>query len=218
MPSPFPGMDPYLEQEDVWHDFHQRFIPSMANAIAASVHPVYITKVTRRVGEPGQFILGDFESEAVLEIRHRVGKNLITVVDLLSPVSHKIDPDTSQHPVPPRQVLSRGASLVEINLLRGYPKPPRLKEIPNCDYWVTVTRAEERRPVEVSPLSIRDRLPAVAIPLRPTDADVRLDLHQLIHQIYDAAGYKYYIYSASPQPPLTPEQAEWAAEFLPKPC
>ena len=27
MPSPFPGMNPYLEQPDVWHDFHQGFIP-----------------------------------------------------------------------------------------------------------------------------------------------------------------------------------------------
>jgi hypothetical protein len=23
MPSPFPGMNPYLEQADVWDDFHQ---------------------------------------------------------------------------------------------------------------------------------------------------------------------------------------------------
>ena len=23
MPSPFPGMNPYLEQDDVWHDFHK---------------------------------------------------------------------------------------------------------------------------------------------------------------------------------------------------
>jgi hypothetical protein len=27
MPSPFPGMNPYLEQADVWQDFHQSFIP-----------------------------------------------------------------------------------------------------------------------------------------------------------------------------------------------
>ncbi len=23
MPSPFPGMNPYLEQDDAWHDFHR---------------------------------------------------------------------------------------------------------------------------------------------------------------------------------------------------
>ena len=30
MPSPFPGMDPYLEQEILWHDFHEKFIPAAA--------------------------------------------------------------------------------------------------------------------------------------------------------------------------------------------
>ena len=28
MPSPFPGMNPFLEQEDVWQDFHDSFIPA----------------------------------------------------------------------------------------------------------------------------------------------------------------------------------------------
>ena len=26
MPSPFPGMNPYLEQRDVWRDFHGTFL------------------------------------------------------------------------------------------------------------------------------------------------------------------------------------------------
>ena len=26
MPSPFPGMDPYLEDPSVWMDFHESFI------------------------------------------------------------------------------------------------------------------------------------------------------------------------------------------------
>ena len=25
MPSPFPGMNPWLEQDGIWHDFHQTF-------------------------------------------------------------------------------------------------------------------------------------------------------------------------------------------------
>ncbi len=35
MPSPFPGMDPYLEQEIIWHDFHQRFLPAAAAQLSA---------------------------------------------------------------------------------------------------------------------------------------------------------------------------------------
>ena len=30
MPSPFPGMNPYLEQEDAWRDFHEAFLPTAA--------------------------------------------------------------------------------------------------------------------------------------------------------------------------------------------
>jgi len=49
MPSPFPGMDPYLEQEDVWHDFHERCIPLVAEVLAAQVDPNYIVKIDEHV-------------------------------------------------------------------------------------------------------------------------------------------------------------------------
>ncbi len=45
MPSPFPGMNPYLEQEDVWHDFHRLFLPAAAEVIGAQVQPDYIVKI-----------------------------------------------------------------------------------------------------------------------------------------------------------------------------
>ena len=34
MPSPFPGMDPYLEVPDLWHTFHTRFIADLQVALA----------------------------------------------------------------------------------------------------------------------------------------------------------------------------------------
>ena len=49
MPSPFPGMNPYLEQDDVWHDFHERFLPAAAEAIGAQVQPDYIVKIVEHV-------------------------------------------------------------------------------------------------------------------------------------------------------------------------
>lgn len=45
MPSPFPGMNPYLEQDDVWHDFHERLIPAAAQALEEQVGPDYIVKI-----------------------------------------------------------------------------------------------------------------------------------------------------------------------------
>jgi hypothetical protein len=34
MPSPFPGMTPYLEQADVGQDFHQIFIPLLRRLLS----------------------------------------------------------------------------------------------------------------------------------------------------------------------------------------
>src|SRR5213594_2624159 len=49
MPSQFPGMNPYLEQDEVWHDFHERFIPHIAEVIGAQVQPNYIVKIDEHV-------------------------------------------------------------------------------------------------------------------------------------------------------------------------
>ena len=39
MPSPFPGMNPFLERDDAWPDFHHRLIDRMADALADQVDP-----------------------------------------------------------------------------------------------------------------------------------------------------------------------------------
>ncbi|MGE3808512.1 MAG: DUF4058 family protein [Gemmataceae bacterium] len=42
MPSPFPGMNPYLEQPDVWRDFHQAFITAIRNALIPQIRPTHL--------------------------------------------------------------------------------------------------------------------------------------------------------------------------------
>src|SRR5262249_27375515 len=49
MPSPFPGMNPYLEQESVWHDFHERFCTVAAELLTAQVRPNYIVKIDEQI-------------------------------------------------------------------------------------------------------------------------------------------------------------------------
>ena len=45
MPSPFPGMNPWIEREGVWQGFHQRMIVRMGDAIAAQVDPRYFVMI-----------------------------------------------------------------------------------------------------------------------------------------------------------------------------
>ena len=48
MPSPFPGMDPFIEDQE-WEDFHSTFNTVMREALAPGVEPRYIVRVERRV-------------------------------------------------------------------------------------------------------------------------------------------------------------------------
>src|SRR4051812_27477842 len=49
MPSPFPGMNPYLEQSDLWQDFHDRFVPALSDALSPQVSPHFIVKIEEHI-------------------------------------------------------------------------------------------------------------------------------------------------------------------------
>ena len=69
MPSPFPGMNPYLEQADAWQDFHQRFITHAAAVIGAQVRPAYIVKIDEHV----------YLREPTADDRMLIGRGKVTV-------------------------------------------------------------------------------------------------------------------------------------------
>lgn len=48
MPSPFPGMDPYLEQPAFWSSFHSRLIVAIADAIEPQLSSEYYVEVETR--------------------------------------------------------------------------------------------------------------------------------------------------------------------------
>ncbi|NET34999.1 MAG: DUF4058 family protein [Cyanothece sp. SIO1E1] len=48
MPSPLPGMDPYLEQPAFWSSFHSRLIVAIADALAPQLRPHYYVEVETR--------------------------------------------------------------------------------------------------------------------------------------------------------------------------
>jgi len=106
--------------------------------------------------------------------------------------------------------------LVEIDLRRGgtRPTPP---DLPACDYYVLVSRYEQRPKPVFLPLRLRQCLPVVRIPLLPPDPDVSLDLQAVLQRAYDAADYGKYIYGETPQPPLSDEDLAWARQFFPAP-
>lgn len=49
MPSPFPGMDPYLEERALWPDIHQRMITRISEALQPQIRPKYVARIGERV-------------------------------------------------------------------------------------------------------------------------------------------------------------------------
>jgi hypothetical protein len=48
MPSPFPGMDPFIEGH-VWHDFHHAAISEIQAVLVPQIRPRYVARVEERV-------------------------------------------------------------------------------------------------------------------------------------------------------------------------
>ncbi|MCX6029922.1 MAG: DUF4058 family protein [Chloroflexi bacterium] len=61
MPTPFPGMDPYLEHRDLWQAVHSRLIVALADYLAPRLRPRYYVDVelrTYRAGMTGLTFIG----------------------------------------------------------------------------------------------------------------------------------------------------------------
>ncbi|MBU7582883.1 MAG: DUF4058 family protein [Nostoc sp. TH1S01] len=59
MPSPFPGMNPYLQNSEIWSEFHSRMIVAIADALDDCLSRDYRVAVEKRVylSEAGESIL-----------------------------------------------------------------------------------------------------------------------------------------------------------------
>ena len=49
MPSPFPGMAPYIERSAIWPDFHDRLISSIVGVIQPRLRPRYAAMTQERL-------------------------------------------------------------------------------------------------------------------------------------------------------------------------
>ncbi len=255
MPSPFPGMNPYIEQDALWKSFHVRFLADIFDRLVAQLRPNYIVMIDEHiyvhetpgrrrrrllgiadvsvaarsrsggvgapavvevVEAPSQVRLRTQETRRVpfLEVRDRRNRELIAVVELLSPSNKDSGADRNQYVAKRDQLLSSEAHFVEIDLLRGG-RPMSVEDRPKCAYSVLVSRAEDRPRAGFWPIGLSDRLPIIPIPLSRPGENARIDLQEVLDRVYDAAGYEDFLYEGKPQPALSVKDAAWARRFVP---
>jgi len=54
MPSPFPGMNPYLENPDFWVEVHNRLIVAISDVLVPQVRPKYRVAIEKRIYQINQ--------------------------------------------------------------------------------------------------------------------------------------------------------------------
>ena len=149
-----------------------------------------------------------------LQIRDRASRRVVTVLELLSRSNKYSGADREQYLMKRQALLFRDVNFVEIDLLRGGPRMPN-RNVPDSDYSVLVSRPGRRPFADYWAIGLRESLPAIPIPLHRDDHDAALDLQPVLHRVYDAARYGSRIYDGQPEPALSPEDAAWAAPFVP---
>ncbi|MFL5804135.1 MAG: DUF4058 family protein [Roseiflexaceae bacterium] len=148
-------------------------------------------------------------------IRQRENEKLVTVIELLSPVNKRPGEGRRAYVEKRNTFLSTPVGLVEIDLLRRWPRMPLEGKLPASDYLAIVCNMYERPECGVWPLSVRRPLPKLPIPLLRPDPPVELDITQALQTAYERARYDLRIdYHAPCDPPLTPADTEWAATLI----
>ena len=256
MPSPFPGMDPYIETPELWSDFHSDLASEIRAHLNRRIQPYYFARltpyVTYEVVEVGQVhgvrpdvgvwqlqsLPGEGQASAAtiapapveslvtleiplrlhrVEIRATASQQLVTVVEILSPVNKRPSHDAYlAYQRKRRDILRSEVHLLEIDLLRGGERPPVARPVPAAPYYVVLSRANRRPTVEVWPIQLADRLPVLPVPLLEPDPDVPLGLGAAVASVYERGAYASQIdYQQSPPPPaLSQSEADWLRTLL----
>lgn len=257
MPSPFPGMDPYLETPSIWPDVHHELIGEIRAALNPRLRPSYVVRVELRVyisddDDPGRRILvpdvrvetgpkrkgtkkattalpatrtaplvvptlmDDEIEEAFLKIIHVETESLVTLIEVLSP-SNKIRGSRGRTSLiaKRREIMNTDIHWVEIDLLRSGVSSVTDPPLQPSDYRILISRSNDRTRTHDWPVSIREPLPTITIPLRGKDPEVALDLSAVFRSVYARTAYDVWVdYRLDPQPPRETDDAIWANELL----
>jgi hypothetical protein len=251
MPSPFPGMDPYLESAAYWRDVHARLITQISALLQPKLRPAYNARVEERLmilpldravyadvsihrrkveevpvtyaesaesevanaadrplAQPWIVSLSETPpSETYVEIIRADSREVVTVIEVLSPTNKTASSGFEEYARKRRELLGSRVNVVEIDLLsqgiRPFPQPLDC-DTARCRYMIGVSRASSRDQYELYPIALSEMLPRFGIPLRIPDADVPLDLQLALNRCYDEGAYEDLIdYTQPPSVVLT---------------
>jgi hypothetical protein len=205
-------MDPYLEGY-LWPDVHHRLATQISDQLMPLLRPHYVARIEVQIFTDETSMEIEVRLASV-EIRDTAQNQLITSIEILSPIN-KREPGLTKYREKRRRLHEAGVHLLEIDLLRRGQRPFAHPRIPSSAYLVALTRAQASF-ADIWAINLSNPLPVVSVPLHPPDEDVVLDLALAFTTIYDRAAYDLSLnYNETPPPPpLTDEEQTWLKRLL----
>ncbi len=206
MPSPFPGMDPFLEDATVWAQFQKQFVSGLYHILLPSLVDRYRARIGVRsyVVEMPLFtsVLREPHDEQFVEIRERADGQLITLIDVVSPANKTTTAGRAAYHATRQLILGPRAAALEIDLVtQGEPLLDFARDsLPDHDYTFTVTRANTPGKFEIYSTTVQKRLPKFKLPLAAADRDAMLDLQDVFRRAYDLGAFQKRIDYSHPLP------------------
>jgi hypothetical protein len=146
--------------------------------------------------------------ERAVTIRDAANREVVAAIELLSPFNKTAASAGREAFLRKWQaVMASAANWIEVDLLRAGERPTEVSG--QSDYYALLHRGGVTDAFEVWPIDLRDRLPTIAVPLRPPD-DAPLDLQALLDGVYRRGHYADSLDYAAPAPRLRPADAAWA--------
>jgi hypothetical protein len=254
MPSPFPGMDPFIESQR-WGGFYQRFITLLGDMLVAMLRPRYEVEpeervyvetaepewptyrtdvaISQRDVESGSQVTNTAvldvepttvtlpmpieEKEPYLMIRRAESREVVAVIELLSPTNKRTGSDGRKQYLSKRtDVLRTRAHLIEFDLLLGGQRLPMMESLKaDTSYCAIVSRAGMHPRAELFEWPLKHPLPRISVPLAGGDPDAILDLQEALNTVYDRAGYDYSVHYDRPLDlPMRSEDRAWMQELI----
>jgi hypothetical protein len=240
MLSPFPGIDPYLETPELWEDVHANLATEIRAQLQPQLVPRYVAALTpyaihdvavmqqggalpttiaaaAAVPAPILGVTAVAEPEVPakaqrIEIRTVGDRSLVTAIEILSPSNKRPGTESFEtYQRKRRDLLRSDAHLLELDLLRRGVRWPLETPLPDAPGFVFLSRAAQRPTVAIWPLTFRDPLPPIPVPLRLPDADVTIDLAVALGRVYEQGAYALRIdyQKDPPAPELSAADAGW---------
>ncbi len=156
----------------------------------------------------------------------RTQNSIVTLIEILSPSNKRSGPDREHYVQRMREILNDTiTSFIEIDLLRFGQRTWERSDMisahlddleKSTDYLVTTSRSWSRSGADLYPISLKETLPVIAVPLRESESDVALNLQAAFQRSYDGGPYRRGAvdYSKPPFPSLHDSQEQWRMALM----